>query len=245
MSVEPVVLDLYCGAGGAAKGYADAGFRVIGVDSKPQPRFPYEFYQADAIDWLKAMAAFGSSGIDAIHASPPCMKYSTAAKRFRTDRLHTYPDLIAPTRELLKQTGLPYVIENVLGSPLIDPVILCGSQFSLTSYWPNVGLPGTVGKSGKVGLRRHRLFEASFPIVDAGPHDHSYPAVPVYGYTNNRLFRGKGYHGESFEDLRQEVMGIDWMDHEELNRAIPPAYAQHVGICLKAYLSRTELKEAA
>ena len=146
---------------------------------------------------------------------------------------------------MLKLTGIPYVIENVPGAPLSDPVILCGSQFGLTSTWPGVGPPGTPRDPAKVGLRRHRGFETSFHLPDAGPHDHGYTAVPVYGYTNNRLFRGKGLRGESFSDLRQEVMGIDWMEHEELNEAVPPAYTEHVGKALHRYLDSTSNLEAA
>lgn len=148
------------------------------------------------------------------------MAYSTIAKRYRTDRLSSYPHLIEPTRERLIKLGLPWVIENVPGAPLLNPITLCGSQFDLTAEWPEIG---------KCGLRRHRQFESSLNLPDAGPHSHTYRAVPVYGHTNNRVFRGKGFHGESFGDLRKQVMGIDWMSHEELNAAIPPVYTDFIG----------------
>lgn len=236
------ILDLFCGAGGAAMGYYRAGFEVVGVDINPQPRYPFQFVQADATDlyswaWLLQI-------VDAIHASPPCQRYSTLSKRFRTDRLHTFPDVLSNTREQLRGAGIPYVIENVPGAPLESPTILCGSQFNLTAMWPGVGPPGTPRTPVKVGLRRHRGFEASFPIPDAGPHDHSYTAVPVYGYTNNRLFRGKSLNGESFSDLREQVMQIDWMRHEELNEAIPPTYTKYVGMQLMGCLSAS-YQEAA
>lgn len=214
---KPKLLDLFCGAGGAGYGYHLAGFEVTGVDITPQPNYPFRFIQADALD-------FPVDGFDAVHASPPCQKYSTLSKRFRTDRLHTYPDLIEPARQKLEVSGLPYVIENVSGAPLEAPVLLCGSQFGLTTYWPGVG---------KAGLQRHRNFELhGFTAPGAGKHDHDYYAIPVYGYTNTNgtvIFKGKGFHGESFRDLRRMIMGIDWMEHEELNEAIPPAYTKHIG----------------
>jgi DNA (cytosine-5)-methyltransferase 1 len=244
------VLDLFCGEGGAARGYADAGFQIVGVDIEPQPRYPFRFREYDAFEYLERFVINAdpawSIGFDAIHASPPCQRYSTLSKRFRTDRLHSFPDLIGPTRDMLRETGLPYVIENIPLAPLEDPVILCGSQFELTSMWPGVGPPGTTSGPEKVGLRRHRGFEANFEIHDAGPHDHSYRAVPVYGYTNNRLFRGEGLRGESFSDLRKEVMEIDWMSHEGLNEAVPPAYTEYVGLFLLHHLNTTRnRKEAA
>jgi DNA (cytosine-5)-methyltransferase 1 len=83
-----------------------------------------------------------------IHASPPCQAHSTLGSLWK-DREH--PDLVAPTRELLKASGLPYVIENVVGAPLENPVMLCGSTFGL-------------GANGRQ-LRRHRLFESNVPIM--------------------------------------------------------------------------------
>src|SRR5438132_13090968 len=120
------LLDLYCGAGGASVGYERAGFDVVGIDIKPQPRYPFEFYQTDALltdlDWIRR------ERFDVIHASPPCQRYT--ALRTRED-LSGYPDLIAPTRELLEATGLPYVIENVEGSPLRPSLVLCAASVEL------------------------------------------------------------------------------------------------------------------
>src|SRR5512139_314282 len=147
----PRILDLFCGAGGAAVGYHRAGFDVVGVDINPQPNYPFEFVQADAL-WALQQLQVGSlldyhlSDFDAIHASPPCQRYSTATKRNGTELEH--PDLIGPTRELLQATGLPYVIENVVGAPLRDSILLCGSWFAL-------------GADG-YRLKRHRLFETSW-----------------------------------------------------------------------------------
>jgi DNA (cytosine-5)-methyltransferase 1 len=147
--VRPRLLDLFCGAGGAAVGYHRPGFDVVGVDIKPQSNYPFEFHQADALE-------FPLEGFNAIHASPPCQGYSQLAAMHPG---REYPLLIEPTRELLLSTGLPYVIENVEGAPLprhpqLDGTWgfwLCGSMF---------GLGVTRGF-----LRRHRLFETNFPVV--------------------------------------------------------------------------------
>jgi DNA (cytosine-5)-methyltransferase 1 len=139
--MKPRILDLFCGAGGASAGYARAGFDVVGVDLNPQPRYPFEFHQADAL-------TFPLDGFDAIHASPPCQAYSTMRRGLWKDREH--PDLIAPIRDRLIGADVPYVIENVEGARrlLVNPVLLCGTMFGL----------GT--KEGNQ-LRRHRYFECS------------------------------------------------------------------------------------
>ncbi len=126
---RPRIADLFCGAGGAAVGYARAGFEVVGVDINPQPRYPFEFHQADALD-------YPLDGFDVIHASPPCQAFTEAA----TSRKGDHPDLLTPTRVRLRTTGRPYVIENVPNAPMPAAIVLCGSAF---------GLP----------LIRHRLFE--------------------------------------------------------------------------------------
>jgi DNA (cytosine-5)-methyltransferase 1 len=126
--------------------------------------------------------------------------------------------LLEPVREALQATGLPYVIENVEGAPLIDAVTLCSSQFGLTCEWPG---------NGKVALRRHRLFESTFPVPDPGPHDHSLLSVPVYGHgPSGRKARLKG---TGHAQAERDVMRIDWMTREEINEAIPPAYTEYVG----------------
>lgn len=129
---KPRLLDLFCGAGGSAVGYARAGFEVVGVDLKSQPRYPFEFHQADAM-------TYPLDGFDAIHASPPCQAYSVAQKL--QGNLH--PDLIGPTRFRLTESGKPYVIENVVGAPLLKPTLLQGTMFGLRT-------------------ERKRLFETSF-----------------------------------------------------------------------------------
>ena len=143
------LLDLYCKAGGCSMGYSHAGFEVVGVDIEPQPRYPFEFVQADAIEYVTAHG----HEFDAIHASPPCQRYSTMTKGRWQDRVIEHPDLIAPTREALKVVGKPYSLENVEGArkELVNPVMLCGTMFDLKT-------------KGGSQLRRHRYFELSFPI---------------------------------------------------------------------------------
>lgn len=140
------ILELMCGAGGSAEGYARAGFEVVGVDIAPQPRFPFRFVQMDVFEFLHRFDV--RRHFDVIHASPPCQGYSS------TQSLHTaiYPKLIKRTRRHLDAIGLPYVIENVEGArgAMHDPIRLCGSSFGLR-------------------VRRHRLFECSFPLTSPPP----------------------------------------------------------------------------
>jgi DNA (cytosine-5)-methyltransferase 1 len=210
-------------------GYHRAGFDVVGVDIEPMPRFPFEFHQADALEY----ASEHWQEFDAIHASPPCQRFSKMSA-CRPGLADDYPDLISPTRELVKATGLPYVIENVVGSPLIDPVMLCGSMFGRVTYWP---------EHGWFGLERHRLFESSFDIFSPGRCDHIFYAMPVYGHnpgTNRPLFRGDGC-----AQACRDVMGIDWMTREELAEALPPAYTEYVGLVMLARMRATHKSRAA
>jgi DNA (cytosine-5)-methyltransferase 1 len=206
--VSARVLDLFCGAGGASEGYRRAGFEVVGVDISSQPRYPFEFYQADALD-------FPVDGFDLIHASPPCQAYSDLAKR--NGNAHMWPKLVEPIRQKLIDSGTPYVIENVEGCPLIDPVTLCGTMF-----------PG-------LRVLRHRLFEASFPIVQ--PRCAKHPLV----FTHDKRKRHYGMldQNTSFVQVTgggncsianaRDAMGIAWMNKHELNESIPPAYTQYIG----------------
>jgi DNA (cytosine-5)-methyltransferase 1 len=234
---RPRLLDLFCGAGGAAKGYHDAGFEVVGVDINPQPHYPYEFHMDDA---LEVLTRHGHSlDFDAIHASPPCQAHSSIAKQIRklgkTQREH--PDLVPQTRELLQATGLPYVIENVVGAPLVNPIMLCGSSFGLN-------------------VRRHRLFETNWPLM-ALPCAHHWQTprfqsldkrrglmsvVPVYGGGQVKgLASVVGVHGHhnyaGERELREWAMDVDWMSPYELTQAIPPAYTAYIGEALLAHLS--------
>jgi len=201
---RPRLLDLFCCAGGAGMGYQRAGFEVVGVDIKPQPRYPFEFHQADALDYL---AAHGHE-FDAIHASPPCQRFSTMTKRWGREQSH--PDLIGATRALIHQTSKPYIIENVEGARnlLVSPVLLCGSMF---------GLP----------LRRHRYFELSHPALMTPGCNHSGKIVGVYGHSGGSSRRD----GLTFGGVQtwKDAMQIDWMIGAELAEAIPPAYTEFIG----------------
>jgi len=213
---DPVLLDLYCGAGGAARGYADAGFTVIGVDINPQPRYPYPFIQDNALtflDWV--LAGNSDQSFDAIHASPPCQRYSQMTRR-HPGLAETYPDLIPPTRDRLKRIGLPYIIENVKGAPLNDPVVLCGWMFGYQIY-------------------RHRLFESNFPLV-APPHrKHVTKASRSNHYTPGEFMSVAGHVSPTWK--AREVMGIDWTTRDELAEAIPPYFTRYLGAQLMEYLS--------
>lgn len=209
------MLDLFCGAGGVAMGYHRIGFEVVGVDINPQPHYPFEFIQDDAIEFMKRMIAggtFESLGLfDAIHASPPC-QFKTAYKR-RPDHVNDSPNLIPVTRDLLKASGQPYVIENIEGARehLRDPIMLCGSSFGLD-------------------VRRHRLFECSLPLIGRGCEHHwqtpRFP--PATNRTNLRSTVEVGVWRIPLE-TQQQAMGIDWMTVKELSEAIPPVYTEFIG----------------
>jgi DNA (cytosine-5)-methyltransferase 1 len=212
------LLDLYCKAGGAGYGYHLAGFEVVGVDIANIKRYPFEFLKRDALEVL-ADKEFLSS-FDAIHASPPCQTHSsTRHLRNAQGKQTSKVDLIPQTRKALRETGLPYIIENVPGAPLIDPVVLCGSSFGL-------------------GVRRHRLFESNIPVTGL-PCDHKKQGKPigVYGSMKDKIPNG-GHTAKSIEEAR-EAMGIDWMLWGDIVEAIPPAYTKHLGLQLYDYLSTT------
>jgi DNA (cytosine-5)-methyltransferase 1 len=212
------LLDLFCCAGGAGVGYHRAGFDVVGVDIKPQPNYPLPFIHADVMMLDPGFLA----SFDAVHASPPCQSYSDLAKR--NGNADAWPRLIEPVREMLIQSGLPYIIENVEGAPLHKPVILCGTMFK--------------------GLRvlRHRLFETNFPLV--APAHGKHPKVHTfdkrkshYGRTDDmRDFVQVTGGGNSSIAAARDAMGIDWMTKNELNEAIPPAYTQFIGVQLMEYM---------
>lgn len=207
---NPTLLDLFCGAGGASMGYHRAGFTVVGVDINPQPNYPFEFHQADAL-------TFPLDRFDAIHASPPCQRYSNLARR--NGNATDWPDLIEPVRRRLNATGKPWVIENVVGSPLRSPIVLCGSMFN--------------------GLRvyRHRLFESNCPLT---PPSHPRHTKLCYTRDKRKPHYGKLDEWEAFvmvnaggncsKAAAADAMGIDWPTTKvELNEAIPPAYTEHIG----------------
>jgi DNA (cytosine-5)-methyltransferase 1 len=221
---RPVLLDLFSGGGGSAEGYRRAGFRVTGVDiedhSRAFARIGCEFRQLDWREGLRRLAHLA----DAVTASPPCQRYSRASI-CRPGLAARYPDLIAPVRAALRAAGLPYVIENVPGAPLIDPVMLCGSMF---------GLRAEFAPHGTVGLQRHRLFESNVSLAAPAACRHDRPALRVFGHgrPGNSALTGPGYAQAS-----RDVMGIWWMTRDQLDEAIPPAYAEHAGRQLMAALT--------
>jgi DNA (cytosine-5)-methyltransferase 1 len=219
-------------------GYHRAGFDVVGVDIEPQPHYPFEFHQLDALEFLSINDAYQMSrNFDAIHASPPCQAYSAARHMWKgrlADDRHS--DLYAPTKALLAKAGLPWVIENVEGSPLTDYIILCGDM---------VGLP----------LRRHRLFETSWFIWNPPVcrNDHPGATMSVFGggaITTRRDPRNRVRRSGNLKDTRvcvpqrevREAMGIDWMNRDELSQAIPPAYTEFIGHQLLRHLAKSEVK---
>jgi DNA (cytosine-5)-methyltransferase 1 len=197
-------------------GYHRAGFKVVGVDIKPQPHYPFEFYQADAM-------TYPLEGFDAVHASPPCQRYSVLAA-MHPDR--EYPDLVDSCREMLRRSGKPYVIENVERAPLAwasdlfgaHGLMLCGSMFGL--------------KIDRGQLRRHRRFETSF-YVSQPRCRHRLPTVGVYGHGGHT-----GKHRMLYRKEAALAMGIDWMNRDEMCQAIPPAYTEFIGRTLIEYLRR-------
>lgn len=193
---KPRALDLFCGAGGAAMGLHRAGFDVTGVDIAPQRHFPFRFVQADALTYPLA-------GFDLIWASPPCQRYSSGN---RGRDVTGYPDLIEPIRRRLRDSGTSYILENVMGAPLVGAVMLCGLSFGL-------------------GVFRHRLFESDLEL-----------RPPVHWTHNGQVKLGHYCTVTGGARWRHErvarwrvAMGIDWMSKRELTQAIPPAYSEWLG----------------
>lgn len=193
-------------------GYARAGFEVVGVDIVDQPRYPFEFHRADALE-------FPLEGFDAVHASPPCQSYS-AMSTCRPGLAGTYAALIPQVRARLLTSDLPYIIENVPGAPLIEPTILCGFMFGLELY-------------------RHRLFETSFPLEAPAHPDHVLPASRAGHWEPGTVMSVAG-HIAPIAHARK-IMEIDWMTRAELGEAIPPPYTEHVGRWLIDHLYRREV----
>lgn len=199
---RPRLLDLFCGAGGAAKGYHDAGFDVVGVDIEPQPRYPYEFHQADAL-------TYPLDGFDVIHASPVCKSETPLRHRTGLD----YADFVTPMLDRLADERRPWVVENVSATTkLPGSLVLCGSEFGL-------------GAAGRV-LRRHRRFASNMLLMGAGGcHCAGHPIGGVYGGGGGQMTRGYAFHAGP----AAEALGIDWMTRDELSQAIPPAYTRFIG----------------
>lgn len=197
---EMRILDLFCGAGGAAMGlhkvFPEA--EIIGVDNRPQSRYPFSFTLGDAM-------TFSLDGYDFIWASPPCQHYTSMLNHGLTDR-SKHPDLVGLTRERLLSSNTPYVIENVPGSPLLNPIMLCGETFNLR-------------------VTRHRLFESSFPLTQ--------PDHPAHRGHHIRKQHDGGYYyriygHETGKASWGAAMDINWMRSPELAQAVPPAYSEYI-----------------
>jgi len=217
MTRRPKLLDLYCGAGGAAMGYHLAGFDVVGVDIVPQPHFPFTFVQGDALTVLKEIA----KEFDAFHASPPCQAFTQAQRIQR--RLH--PDLLTPTRAALRALGRPYAIENVPGAPMQSPVMLCGRMFGLDLY-------------------RHRLFESNCAVRQPAHQPHDKPQCKMGRAPKpGEIIQVVG----NFTGVAQarRAMGIEWMTRDELREAIPPAFTNFVGAFVLAKTEEERVREVA
>lgn len=208
MPARPKALDLYCCAGGAGTGLHRAGYDVTGVDIVNQPNYPFAFEQGNALD-------ADLSGYDFVWASPPCQNHSRMSG-CREGLRDKYPSLIAATREKLKAWGGVWIIENVVGAPLENPVMLCGAMFGLATY-------------------RHRIFESNVPLT-APPHPkHDKPTSKAGHWKPGTLISVAGNCAPMA--LAREAMGIDWTTRAELVEAIPPVFAE--------YLARQTLRVTA
>ena len=206
------VLDLCCGAGGCSMGYDWAGFNVVGVDEAPQKHYPFEFVQADAIEFLESTDL---SEFDLIHVSPPCQAYSKVCQVHRNNG-KVYPDIIKEIRQLLLLSNKPYVMENVPGAPLYRPVTLCGTMFDLK-------------------VLRHRLFESNFYIKSPGGCNHTGTVKDGDYFTVCGNGSGKD---RATVKIWSDAMGIHWMTRQELTQAIPPAYTRYIGNSFKTWVEK-------
>lgn len=230
---RPRALDLYCGAGGAARGMQRAGFNVVGVDIRKQPRYPFRFVQADALH-----PPFDLREFDFVWASPVC-QHHTNVWRGRPQERERYPDLIEPTRRLLATHPLT-VMENVPGAPLRSSLVLTGADF---------GLP----------IVRARIFECrgfTVPLPLCAPHRGTVKNGDLACVVGHGAQNGWRKPGEKWSDLPEavrlrslarnnragwsEAMGIDWMTRAELSQAIPPAYSQFIAHAALRHISWTE-----
>ncbi len=200
---RPALLDLFCGGGGAAFGYYLAGFRVVGIDIKSQPHYPFEFHQADAL-------TYPLEGFDAYHASPPCQANTVLFPNALHGKDYGHKDCIPETRNRLGKTGKPWVIENVPNAKMNTVIILCGTMFGLKVF-------------------RHRLFESNIMLLQT-PHQKHQGKTAGKGRfprNNDDYWTITGHLGNIIG--ASEAMGITWMTMPELVESIPPAYTEYIG----------------
>lgn len=254
----PRLLDLFCCEGGASVGYSRAGFSVYGVDlfrhrgedgklkGYRRERYPFPAHKGDALAALDVLLDGGSLEFDngevlslsdfaALAASPPCQAYSVTKNAHGS----THPELVEPTRERLVATGLPYVIENVVGAPLIDPLVICGTHFRMRA---------TDTDGLEVWLKRHRLFESNVMLMAAGECDHPRDILCAGVYGNGAPSRDaakarRGGHTPPSQRVRSDLMGIDWMSRNGLSQSIPPLYTEHVGAQVLAHIESATSSE--
>jgi DNA (cytosine-5)-methyltransferase 1 len=206
---KPIMIDLYCRQGGATKGFQDAGFHVIGVDIEPQPRYCGDtFIQADAVQWLKDNTAWIKDNAVLVAGSPPCQFYSATQRIMQNE----HPDLIGPTRDVLREIGVPYVLENVEDAApfLINPVRLCGESFGIHTY-------------------RHRLFEPGGWTLPEPAHKPHHAKTVKMG---RALQPGDYYHAVgnfTGVDYVRRDMRVEWMNREGIRECIPPVYGEYIG----------------
>jgi DNA (cytosine-5)-methyltransferase 1 len=229
---RPLLLDLFCGDGGAGEGYRRAGFDVVGVDLEPFAYPPGEFHQGDALAFLREHGR----DFDAIHASPPCHDHTKLQNAHGRD--YGTGHLLVETLDELRRVGRPYVVENVdaatVRAPMAAaghaPAILCGSQFGLELRHHGLRLQ----------LRRHRLFAATFPFL-LPACSHRGEALDVTGHSpQGRIYRRRREQGVPVEGLaeRRAVMGTPWItDRDALTEAIPPAFTEYLGGWLLDHLA--------
>lgn len=232
MKRKYTILDLFCKAGGAAQGYYQAGFEVLGVDIVAQPNYPFEFVQMDAIEFLKTQDL---TRFDAIHASPPCQAHTKAqalSKGRNNGKYGEHPDFIPQTRELLRELGKPYIIENVVGAPLEKPISLSGTQFK------------------NIYTQRKRIFESNIDLQEPStkPVAKKTPTAGN-GFGQDGFIAICGSGGVRGMNSKQIPLywgfalgGIDWMTRAELAEAIPPVYTEFLGKQIIEYLDKQKAR---
>lgn len=222
---RPTLLDAFCCQGGASMGYHRAGFDVFGVDlfaEHTQHRYPFPSHRGDAVEFIRRHGG----DFDVIAASPPCQHASAATRAMRARGDTRHPALIEPTRAAILATGRPYVIENVKGAALLDPLLLCWSMFYDA---------GSVTNEDGVPLRmeRHRLFESNLPLTAPRPchHPREVQVAGSYGAAQRTIEGAKRRRGGYVPSraVQQQLLGIDWTTERALHQAIPPAYTEHLG----------------
>lgn len=211
---RPRLLDLFCCAGGAGTGYARAGWQVTGMDIEPQPHYPFRFQERDVLEIATNSLALHwiRRNFDVIHASPPCQEF-TVYRNARPNAKPKWPNLIPQTRELLQLIGLPWVMENVPGAPLVDPVRFCGTALGIR-------------------VRRHRMFESSFDLQGVACDHKRFTDRIFPGSSNRPNGRTVCNVGEYRVPLgvQKEHMQVDWnVSLHELSEMVPPCYTENIG----------------